>query len=74
MPSTVIRNYLYDAANGELWLTFVTGRRYVYAAVPHAVFDAFKAAPSRGRFFNLEIRDRYACREVTRERSGSNVR
>ena len=34
MPSTVIRNYLYDAANGELWITFVTGRRYVYAAVP----------------------------------------
>jgi hypothetical protein len=70
MPSTVIRNYLYDAANGELWITFVTGRRYVYAAVPQDVFDAFKAAPSRGVFFNREIRDRYACREVTRERSG----
>lgn len=70
MPSTVIRNYLYDAANGELWITFVTGRRYVYATVPQAVFDAFKAAPSRGVFFNREIRDRYACREVTRDRSG----
>ena len=66
MPSTVIRNYLYDAANGELWITFVTGRRYVYAAVPQAVFDAFKAAPSRGAFFNREIRDRYAYREITR--------
>jgi hypothetical protein len=74
MPSTVIRNYLYDAATGELWVTFVTGRRYVYAAVPQAVFDAFKAAPSRGRFFNLEIRDRYAYREVTRERPGANLR
>jgi hypothetical protein len=74
MPSTVIRNYLYDAANGELWVTFVTGRRYVYAAVPQAVFDAFKAAPSRGRFFNLEIRDRYSDREVTRERPGANLR
>ena len=74
MPSTVIRNYLYDAANGELWVTFVTGRRYVYAAVPQAVFDAFKAAPSRGRFFNLEIRDRYSCREVTRERPGGDAR
>lgn len=70
MPSTVIRNYLYDPANGELWITFVTGRRYVYAAVPQAVFDAFKTAPSRGVFFNREIRDRYACREITRERSG----
>jgi hypothetical protein len=69
MPSRVIRNYLYDAGNGELWITFVTGRVYVYAAVPQTVFDAFKAAPSRGVFFNREIRDHYDYREVTRERS-----
>ena len=68
MPSTVIRNYLYDAAENELWITFVTGRKYVYSAVPQDVFDAFKAAFSRGTFFNREIRDRYAFREITRER------
>ena len=67
MPSSVIRSYLYEAAKGELWITFVTGRRYVYAAVPQDVFDAFKAAPSRGTFFNLKIRGHYAYREVPRE-------
>jgi hypothetical protein len=46
-------------------VTFVTGRRYVYDDVPSEVFDAFKTAPSRGAFFNHEIRDRYAFREVT---------
>jgi hypothetical protein len=71
MPSTVIRNYLYDPANAELWITFVTGRRYVYSAVPPAVFDAFRTAPSRGAFFNREIRDRYAYREIPRGESDS---
>ena len=54
MPSNVIRNYLYDPAKSELWITFVTGRKYVYAAVPQEVFDAFKSAFSRGTFFNVK--------------------
>ena len=69
MPSTVIRNYLYDPAKSELWITFVTGRKYVYAAVPQDVFDAFKSAFSRGTFFNREIRDRYTYREISRHRT-----
>ncbi|MEA2831480.1 MAG: hypothetical protein QOF22_2228 [Bradyrhizobium sp.] len=70
MPSSAIRNLLYAPATRELWVTFISGRRYVYAEVPVDVFDAFKTAPSHGTFFNREIRDRYAYREVTRERSG----
>jgi hypothetical protein len=38
------------------------------------VFDSFKAASSRGAFFNREIRDRYAFREVTRGRPSRTVR
>jgi hypothetical protein len=64
MPSTAIRNLFYDPAKSELWVTFVTGRRYVYADVPAEVFDAFKTAESRGAFFNHEIRDRYGFREI----------
>jgi hypothetical protein len=74
MPSTVIRSYLYDPAKSELWITFVSGRRYIYAGVPQHVFDSFKAASSRGAFFNREIRDRYAFREVTRGRPSRTVR
>ena len=70
MPSTVIRHFRYDSVERELQVTFVTGRRYVYQDVPPEVFDAFRAAFSKGTFFNREIRDRYACREVTREHSG----
>jgi hypothetical protein len=74
MPSTAIRNLFYVPANRELWVTFVTGRRYVYTEVPADVFDAFKMASSRGAFFNQEIRDRYAFREVTRRRSEQTSR
>ena len=34
MPSTVIRRYAYDHSTGELWVEFMTGRRYVYSDVP----------------------------------------
>jgi hypothetical protein len=64
MPSSVIRGFSYDPAKRELRLTFVSGRRYVYAGVPAEVYDAFKNAPSRGAFFNHEIRDSYDYREV----------
>jgi hypothetical protein len=69
MPSTAIRSIFYDPAKRECWVTFVSGRRYVYTDFPPDVFDAFKTATSRGTFFNHEIRDRYAFREVTRGRS-----
>ena len=73
MPSTAIRNLFYVPAKHELWVTFVSGRRYGYTEVPPDVFDAFKTAPLRGAFFNHEIRDRYAFGEVT-HRSGETVR
>jgi hypothetical protein len=74
MPSTAIRNLSYDSAKRELRVTFISGRRYVYNAVPPDVFDAFKTAPSRGAFFNYEIRDRYAFRETTRAGPGQTIR
>ena len=70
MPSTVIRYFRYDAAKRELDVTFVTGRRYIYEDVPPQVSAAFRSAFSKGTFFNDEIRDRYAFREVTREKAG----
>ena len=67
MPSTAISDLAYDTARRELKVTFVTGRRYVYSDVPSGVFDALRIAPSRGAFFNHDIRDSYEFREVTRE-------
>ncbi|WP_407180333.1 KTSC domain-containing protein [Bradyrhizobium sp. STM 3562] len=69
MPSTAIRRQDYDLRRRELSVTFVTGRRYLYWEVPPEVAAAFKAARSKGTFFNREIRDRYPYREITREYS-----
>ena len=64
MPSTAIRHVDYEAARRVLTVTFVTGRRYVYAEVPRQVFEAFVTAPSKGTFFNAEIRDAYTYEEL----------
>jgi hypothetical protein len=66
VPSSVIRSFSYSARNSELTITFVSGRRYVYTDVPPDVSDAFKAADSKGTFFNSEIRDCYNCFQVSR--------
>jgi hypothetical protein len=68
MPSTAIRDLAYDPATRAMTVTFVTGRRYVYADVAPEVFVAFQTAPSKGAFFNAEIRDAYAYRELERLR------
>lgn len=64
MPSSVIAKFDYDNAHARLTVTFVTGRVYQYFAVPAAVAADFRAATSKGVFFNAQIRDRYPFREV----------
>lgn len=64
MPSTVIRAALYDPDREVLDITFTTGRRYFYHAVPRGEAEQFAAAFSKGRYFNAHIRDRYAFTEV----------
>ena len=67
MPSTVIRRYAYDHSTSELWVEFVTGRKYVYSRVPEDVASALGSAFAKGVYFNTRIRDRFTCREVTHE-------
>ena len=67
MPSTVIRRFVYDESERQLWVEFVTGRRYVYSGVPRTVADALGSAFAKGAYFNSRIRDRYPHREVEHE-------
>ena len=59
MPSSVIRDFDYDAAEHRLDVQFVSGRRYSYFDVPSEVVEEMRAAASRGSYFNRRIRDRY---------------
>lgn len=64
MPSTAIRQAIYDPAARVLTLTFVTGRRYRYVGVPAAVAEGLAAARSKGGYFNARIRDRFEFAEL----------
>ena len=63
MPSTVIRSHSYDAGSRQLFIEFTTSRLY-YFDVPESEVARFNAAFSKGRHFNLHIRDRYRFREL----------
>ena len=70
MPSTVIRRFVYDQTAGNLWVEFTTGRKYVYSGVPNEVAQAFRAAFSKGVYFNTRIRDSFPYREIVHEDFG----
>jgi len=70
-PSTVIRGAWYLPERRQLDLLFTSGRRYIYSEVPMAVASRFAEAASKGRFYNLEIRNRFPCREIGGERERS---
>ncbi len=71
--STVIRGAWYLPERRQLDLLFTSGRRYVYSGVPMGIASRFAEAESKGRFYNLEIRNRFPCREIGdgRERSAA---
>ena len=62
--STVIKGAWYKPERRQLDLLFTSGRRYVYSNVPMAVANRFAQAESKGRFYNLEIRNCFPCREI----------
>lgn len=49
----------YDPELAKLLVCFASGERYVYVGVPGEVCRSFLEAPSKGGFFQAEIRDRY---------------
>lgn len=59
VESSVVAAIRYDAARRHLDVELTTGRTYRYLDVPLAIYEAFMAAESKGRFYNDHIRDVY---------------
>jgi hypothetical protein len=72
MPSTVIRRFVYDEAEQNLWVEFTTGRKYVYSDVPEEVATTLRTAFAKGVYFNTRIRDKYPHREVTHQEESNS--
>ena len=64
MPSTAIETLGYDEKRRELYVTFTSGRHYIYFDVPRGRYVGFRNAQSKGRFFNYFIRDHFDFKEV----------
>jgi len=63
--SQVIAMFAYDLDAQRLVIHFKSGGAYEYQAVPRAVFDDFRAAPSKGQFFRSAVRDRFTARRLS---------
>ena len=61
MASSLIRGARYWPDTQALELCFAGGRRYLYVGVPLDVAERFQHAPSKGRFFNTQIKGRFDC-------------
>jgi len=59
VSSSAIASVGYDAPTSVLEVEFRSGDVYRYFVVPASVHDALMTAPSKGRFFQERIRDRY---------------
>ena len=56
MPSSVIHHFIYDEANRELRVFFISGIAYDYINVPKDLYDKLRNAISKGKFLNKNIK------------------
>ena len=62
VESGVMSHVGFDEPTRTLSILFHTGKRYEYDGVPEQVFKDFMDAPSKGRFFNDHIDEKYPYR------------
>lgn len=71
--STTLRSVGYDPATKTLEAEFRTGRVYAYSDVPPELWLSLLASGSKGKFFNILIRDRFRYHSI-REPDGPRPR
>ena len=64
VTSSNIEGYLYLAAKSTLLIAFKSGGTYAYDNVPQSVATGFGNAPSKGKFFLSDIKDRYTTSKL----------
>ena len=63
--SEAIGKFAYDLDTRRLVIFFKSGGVYEYQSVPRALFDGFRAAPSKGQYFHSVIRQQFAARVLS---------
>lgn len=67
VSSSTISGYAYDRQTQRLVVEFNTGKAYLYSDVPLDTVQRFREAESKGRFFGVCIRDRFATQPLSPE-------
>jgi lysyl-tRNA synthetase, class II len=63
--SAVIQSFDYDKEKKILKIEFASGSIYKYHDVPESLYKELENAPSKGQFFNSQIREKFGCdREI----------
>jgi lysyl-tRNA synthetase class 2 len=63
VESTTLARIAFDASAQSLWLEFRNGAVYRYFRVPPALYYALLEAPSKGVYFNRNIRGHFQYRK-----------
>lgn len=61
LKSSMIDRIVHDDETGTLSVQFKGRGKYLYHAVPRAIYDALAGAESAGRLFNEAVRGHFAC-------------
>jgi hypothetical protein len=64
VDSEAIARVEYDSPTRTLFVQFASSDWYAYLEVAGDTYARMRAAPSKGRFFQDEVRDRYAFRKL----------
>jgi hypothetical protein len=64
VKSSAIVSIGYEGASPTLEVEFVSGTIYQYDDVEAKTYRQFMKASSKGRFFEMHIRDEYPCSRV----------
>ena len=71
LNSSLIKEIQYQA--GDLFVRFKTNNKlYKYLNVPQGVFESFLLAPSVGRFFRQNIKNKFEMTKIEEEKGENN--
>lgn len=73
VTSSNIDGYLYLTAKNLLLLAFKSGGTYAYENLPQSVATGFGNAPSKGKFFLSDIKDRYTTSPKMDDKEVANL-
>ena len=63
----------YEHKRNMLQVEFIVGAIYQYENVPETVYQEFLTAPSHGRFFESNIKNKYQVRKIRLALRGGDV-